>query len=96
MGVLCFRSEAPCTSHSSSLESEGAGCSGSGGGVEGRLARAAGDGSVGRGGNKSLLGVGWVVTEEEEHSGGLQGVTGFCSILDSPVKKSGQILTKKI
>ncbi|KAA8588620.1 hypothetical protein FQN60_009965 [Etheostoma spectabile] len=72
LGVLCCSSEASCASHSSSLESEGAGCLGSGGGVGERLASAAGDGSVGRGGNKSLLGVGWVVTEEEEHGGGLQ------------------------
>lgn len=89
MGVLCFSSEAPCASPSSSLESAGAACSGSGGGVGGRLAGAAGDGSVGGGGNKSVLGVGWVVTDEEKDGGGLQAVTGFCSIFDSPVRNSG-------
>lgn len=91
MGVLCFSSEAPCSSPSSSLESEGAGCSGSGGGVGGWLAGAAGEASVGGGGNKSVLGVGWVVTEEEEEAdGGLPGVAGICSTLDSPVKNCGQ------
>ncbi len=94
MGVLCFSSVAPCASPSSSLESEGAGCSGSGGGVGGRLAGAAGEASVGGGGNKSVLGVGWVVTEEED-GGGLQGVAGICSTLDSPVKNSGRKLNLK-
>lgn len=42
-------------------------------------------------GNKSVLGVGWLVTEEEEeNSGGLQGVAVICSTFDSPVKKSGR------
>ncbi len=68
LGVLCFSSEAPCASCCSSLDSDGMGCSGSGGGVGGRLAGAS---SVGGGGNKSVLGVGWVVTEEED-DGGLQ------------------------
>lgn len=89
MGVLCFSSEAPCASSSSSLESEGAGCSASGGGVAGRLAGAAGEASVGGGGNKSVLGVGWVVTEEEEEEDAApQGVTGIRSAFDSPVKNS--------
>lgn len=90
--VLCFGSEASCvassSSSSSSLESEDGVCSGSGGGVGGRLVGTAGDVSVGGGGNRSVLEVGWVVTEED---GDLQGVAGTCSTLDSPVKiKSGQ------
>lgn len=89
LGVLCFSSGAPCASPSSSLESGGVGCSGSGGGVGGRPAGAAGEALVGGVGNKSVLGVGWVVTEEED-DGGLQGVTGICSTLDSPVKNSKQ------
>lgn len=99
MGVLCFSSEAPCASSSSSLENEGVICSGSGGGVGGRLDGAAGEASVGSGGNKSVLGVGWVVTEEEEGDGGLHGVVGICSTLVSPVKNNGQksnLMTKEI
>lgn len=85
LGVLCFSSEAPCASPSSSLGIEGAGCSASGSGVGGWLAGAAGGASVGGGGNKSVLGVGWVVTEEEEEEDGvLQGGTGICSTFDSP------------
>lgn len=97
LGVLCFSSEAPCASSSSSLESEGVICSGSGGGVGGRLDGAAGEASVGSGGNKSVLGVGWVVTEEEDV--GLHGVVGICSTLVSPVKNSDQtynLMTKEI
>lgn len=82
-------SDAPCASPSSSLESDGKGCSGSGGGVGGRLAGAAGEAAVGGGGNKSVLGIGWVVTdEEEEDDGGLQGLADVLSTLDSPGKKS--------
>lgn len=91
LGVLCLSSEAACASPSSSLESDGKGCSGSGGGVGGRLAGAAGEAAVGGGGNKSVLGIGWVVTdeeEEEEDDGGLQGLADVLSTLDSPGKKS--------
>lgn len=45
---------------------------------------------MGSGGNRSVLGVGWVVTEEEEEEveeegGGLRGEAGICSIWVSPV-----------
>lgn len=55
-------------------------CSGSGGGVLGRLRGRTGDVS-GTGGQRSALGVGWVVTEED---GDLQGVAGTSSTLASP------------
>lgn len=73
LGVLCFSSEASFASSCSSLVRAGAGCSVSGSGVGGRLGGAA---SAGGGGNKSVLGVGWVVTEEGEDNddGGLQDV----------------------
>lgn len=88
-GILCFISEASCASPSSSVESEGAGGSGSNGGVGGRLAGVAGEASLSTGGNKSVLGVGWVVTEEEEDGGsGLQG--WISSTFESPVKDSEQ------
>lgn len=88
MGVLCFISEAPCRSPSSSFDSEGVGCSGSGGGVGGRLACEVGEDSVSGGRNKSVLGVGWVVTEEEEGEDRLQGVAGISSTVDSAVNNS--------
>lgn len=88
--VLCFGSEAPCASSSSSpRESEEDGSSGSGVGVGGRLVGTAGDVSADGGGSRSVLGVGWVVTEED---GDLQGVAGMCSTLDSPERNSEQRL----
>lgn len=88
--VLCCGPAAPCASSSSSVESEGLGCSGSGGGVGGRPAGASGEAGLGGKGNMSVLGVGWLVTKEEDEGdgGGLRGVALICSTWDSPVKNS--------
>lgn len=75
LGVLCFSSEFSSVSPSSSLESETTFCSCSGGGVGGRQAGAGGEESVGGGGNRSVLGVGCVVTEGG--NGGLEGAAGM-------------------
>lgn len=89
--VLCLGSVAPRGSSSSSLASEGSACSHSDGGVGGRPAGAAGEaGSDGRE-SKSVLGVGWLVTEEEgDNSGGLQVLAVICFALESPVKNRGR------
>lgn len=49
---------------------------------------------MGGGGNRSVLGTGCVVTEEEEDEGGLQGVGGVRSALDSPKRQNKTQMSK--
>lgn len=72
------------------MERIGLGCSGSGAGALGRFAGAV-RGALSEGeGNKSVLGVGWLVTDEEVNNGVWQGVAVISSTRDSAVKNSDQ------
>lgn len=84
LGALWFISEASSASSSCKGEAVGGSVSDWGSEVEGQLSAAAGEASVGGGRNKSGRRAGWVVTTDEEKVGGLQGVTGTWSTLDSP------------
>lgn len=86
--VLCFGSVDPRASSSSSVERIGLGCSGSGAGALGRFAGAARDALSEGEGKKSVLGVGWLVTDEEVNNGVWQGVAVISSTRDSAVKNS--------